>query len=261
MSSLTAMAMRFSARKALDGATFAEGRVYDSAVAPINEMASEESAAFIVISTEDEEASITSRDILNGNRTVDLVLEVAIARPVVAEADVDGDGTPETDIVIPATDAGMELSLSLIVRQMQRALFEGESPWCDTFRRFAVSVPKISNRRGVGNKDGARFAARQLIFTIEPISEPPFGHVPEGGEPWGDLIIAMESEPDLASIALLVKQAITGSPEIADWDRGRSDQGLTYEAAEKINITFPGYPDEEPPALDGGDLVEVSGDE
>lgn len=257
MSSLTAMALRFAARKALDGATFAEGRVHDSAVAPIDEMAGRESAAFIIVSTEDEEATVTGRDVTNGSRTVDLVLEVAIAQPVRADADADDDGTPETEIVIPATDAGMELSLSLTVRQMYRALFAGGGEWTRIFQQFAINTPKITSRRGVGNKDGARFAARQLILTIETISEPPFGHVPEAGEPWGNLLAAMEAEPDMAGLSLLVKQAITGTPAIEDWDRGRTDQGLTYGAAHKINITSPTLPEEEPPLLTDGGFEEA----
>lgn len=261
MSSLAATAIRLSARKALDGATFAEGRVYDSSVAPIDEIASGESAAFIIVTTEDEEAVTSGRDITNGNRTIDLVLEVAIAQPITADADADGDGSTETEVVIPATDAGLELSLGLIVRQMQRAIFEGGSLWTEIFRLFAVSVVKISNRRGVGNKDGARFAARQLIFTIETLSEPPFGHVPDSSEPWGKLLDAMEADASFGGVPLLIRQSITGTPEIADWDRGRTDQGLTVDAAHKIHITAPTLPDEEPPLTGEGSFSEVTLDE
>ena len=38
MSSLVALALRISARRALDGATYADERVHDSAIAPIDHM-------------------------------------------------------------------------------------------------------------------------------------------------------------------------------------------------------------------------------
>ena len=262
MSSLTAMALRFAARRALDGATFADDRVHDSSIAPVDHMIEGgDDAAFIVVSTEDEEAEITGRDITNGKRTVDLVIEVAIAHPVTGEVDADSDGTPETEIVIPAADAGLELSLTLIVRQAHRALFEGGGPWSAIFRKFAIGVKKSTNRRGVGNKDGARFAARQIILTIEPISEPPFGHEPAEGEPWGELLALIEADGELAGIAPLIRQSITGTPAIAEWDRGRTDQGLTHDAARRIGPANPILPNEPPATITDGTLVEDTDDE
>lgn len=260
MSSLVGMALRMTSRRLLDGATFAGDRVHDSAIAPIDHMVKEGSdEPFILISTEDEEATmIPGRDVTGGHRKIDLVIEIAIAHAVSAQPETEGDEPPAPEIVIPATDAGMELSLSLIGRQVMRALFEqADSPWANLFKRFCIKVEKMSNRRGVGNKDGARFAARQIILSIECLQEPHFGHVPEGGEPWGDFLAQILLDPELAGIEPLIRSSITGTPEIAAWDRGRSDQGLTTEAAEAIGIRMAESPGEEPPLLAGGELVDV----
>jgi hypothetical protein len=250
MSSLVSMALRLSARRLLDGATFAGERVHDSAIAPIDHMVEAgNDEPFIVISTEDEEASsIQGRDVTGGHRKIDLVIEIAIAHAVAAQSEAG----PE--IVIPSTDAGFEVSLSLIGRQVMRALFEQkDSPWDLLFKRFCLGVEKITNRRGVGNKDGARFAARQIILTLDCLQEPYFGHEPAEGEPWGDLLAQIEGDAELAPLAPLIRQSVTGKPDISAWDRPRSDQGLTDEATARIGLAVPGIEGEEPPLLNDGD--------
>lgn len=257
MSSLVAMVLRIAARRAVDGATFAGGRVHDSAIAPIDHMVEAgQDEPFIVISSEDEESQIIGRAVTGGERTIDLVFEIAIAHAVAAQPEAEGGNSPPPEIVIPATDAGLELSLSLISRQLFRALFEQKgNPWCDIFRMFCISIRKVTNRRGVGGKDGARFAARQIILSIEPLNEPHFGHQPASDEPWGKLLAQMALDPELATISPLIRSAIIGDPPIADWDRGRSDQGLADEAAAGIGIAAAGdLAGEKPPLANEGAL-------
>lgn len=245
MSSLVSTALRIAARRAISGATFAGQRVHDSAISPIDHMVETGQAEpFIVVSSEDETALIKTRDVTGGDRSIDLVIEVAIAHPVTANAD------GGSEIVIPATDAGLELSLSLIVRQVYRALFEQRgNVWADVFARFVLNVEKATNKRGVGNRDGARFAARQLVLTLDTLHEPPFGHVPASGEPWGDFLAAMEADDELATLAPLVRQSITGTPTIEDWDRTRSDLGLTEVGSAHIGLRGAGGLISEEPAI------------
>ena len=236
MSSLVSFALRVAAIRAIRGATLAGDRVHDSAISPIDHMVEKgESEPFIVIATEDEEAvNLAGRDATSGARTVDLVIEVAIAHSLLAPGD-NSETPPE--IVIPATDGGFELSLALIGRQIMRALFEpGTNPWACAFARFAVSIGKISNRRGVGNKAGARFAARQYVITLNVLQEPSFGMTPAAGDAWHAFLAVMRNDPELAHIEPVVAAVITGEPEIADWDRARADCALTPEAAWGIGI-------------------------
>ena len=259
MSSLVGMAIRIAAIRAVRGRTYAGDRVHDSAISPVDHMVEEgNDEPFIVISTEDEEAKeIGGRDVGNGMRTVDLVIEVAIAHAVTAAPTAEGDDPPPPDIVIPATDGGFELSLGLMSRQISEALFSERSadPWSTIFARLAPKVVMVSARRGVGNKDGARFAARQIIFRLDVMQEPPFGHeLGAVGELWRDVIDAMESDSDLEAVVPLIRSAVTGDPGVEAWDRGRADQGLTPEAADNIGIGMEGGLDESPPLLSRGDL-------
>ena len=256
MSSLVSMALRMTAMRALEGRTFAGHRVHDSAIAPIDDLISQEKEAFVVVSSEDESYDVTNRDVTNSNGTIDLVFEVCIAQAVSAKPIENQENPDPPEIVIPGTDAGLELTLTLTCRQIMRALFEQQNnPWCDLFRMFCVGVQKVSNRRGVGNKDGTRFAARQIILTVDGLFEPSFGHEPAADDPWGKLLAQMALDAELSTISPLIRSAITGDPPIADWDRGRSDQGLTDEAAAGIGIAAAGeIAGEEPPLASEGTM-------
>jgi hypothetical protein len=246
MSSLVAMALRLSARRLIEGATYADMRVHDSAIAPIDHMAFDEGKdePFIVISTEDENATdIDGRDVTGGNRTIDLVIEVAIAHAVAAQGPTPAGAGTGPNIVIPATDSGFEISLGLISRQIMRALFEQKTnPWDAVFKRFCLSVDKITNKRGVGANDEARFAARQIVITIMAPHEPHFGHDPSPGDIWADFLTQIDTDGEMAPLSPLIRQSITGTPPIAPPDRARADQGLSDDAAAKIGITIPGVP-------------------
>ena len=50
------------------------------------------------------------------------------------------------------------------------------------------------------------------FFNVE--HKPPFGHVSVPGEPWGDFLSDMEADDELAALAPLVRQSITGAPTI-----------------------------------------------
>ncbi len=252
MSSLSAMAMRFCATRILTGSTFADDRVFDSAIAQVDQMAAGRDDPFITVYTEDEDLRPDLRDVnsVGQGGTIDLVIEVAVMSIIEAQ---DGEGGPS--IVIPSTDAGIELTLSLMTRQIKRALFETRSPWGLLFKRFCLGVDRQTNRRAAQNKEGARFAARQLVFSVRPLFDPPFGHVPQTGEPWGDLLALMEADSELSSIAPLVRQAITGTP-IPDWDRPRADLGLTPEAARGIGVASVSG-DEAPPTATEGTVADA----
>ena len=130
MSSIASMALRLAARRLLEGNTMAGEAVYDSAIAPIDHMVEDgDTAPFIVISSEDEVATIQQREILSGERSIDLVIEIAIAAKVTGTGKPDQEGDPEPEIVIPATDAGLEISLTLISRQVLHRLFETRGGW------------------------------------------------------------------------------------------------------------------------------------
>lgn len=230
MSSIAALGLRFAAIRLLTGRTYADGRVFDSAIAPIDHMAQSQNEAFIIVSSEDEDVETKGFDVTGGERTVDLVIEIALAHQVEAQ---EGGVT----YLMPSTDAGLELTLSLISRQVMRTLFEGptSSPWASLFKRIGAQVRGITSRRGAGNDNDNRFAARQIVIRFSPVADPDFGALPGAGHVWRDFLDAMEGDPELASLAPLLQASIEGE-DIPDWDEPRAAGGFTRAAAHNLGI-------------------------
>jgi hypothetical protein len=84
--SLVALALRIATVKALAGRTFAEGRVFDSAIAPLDVTVSEERAPLIVVYTDEESAEVSGHDLLVPDRALSLVIHCAVASKVTAAA-------------------------------------------------------------------------------------------------------------------------------------------------------------------------------
>ena len=222
--SIVALAIRLSAVKALlykGGATIAGDRVYDSAISPMDALIGASPAPFIIVSTEDEVNKPTGADIDNGDRTVDFVIETALAKALSVTIPPDGNpgGEPIPQIVVsvPNTDAGLELSLAVLHRQIMACLWgRGGGPWGDIFRSLATGIETITSRRGMGSKDGARFAARQGIYSLRALAEPAYGQAPYPGTPLAAFVAALADEakadPTFLPLAQVITAAIAGAP-------------------------------------------------
>ena len=124
-----------------------------------------------------------------------------------------------------------------------------------------MSVSKITNRRGVGNKDEARFAARQIILTCRTLDDPIFGLDPKDQDSvWGEFIGLLEGDAELQGLAPLIRATIEGDA-IPTWDRERSIGGYSDAAAENLGFTSPVAASEAPPPVAGGELVEPAPEE
>lgn len=249
--SIASLALRLAAKRLLDGATIAGSKVYDSAISSLDDLVKDQPQPIITISTEDERVSPTGRDVLAGKRSLNLVIEIALASSATNSI---SEGAVEATIVIPASDAGLELSLSLMERQAMAALFAGAGPWADVFARAAPQVGGIRSRRGA-SAEGTRFAARQIILTIEPLADPAFGRPSTEHQMCAAFVAALESDPEFAALMPSMRSAIEGE-QIADWRALATALGLTDREARGIGI-FPAIdPAEEPAVLAG---MEVEG--
>lgn len=237
--SLVALALRMSAVRAMTGdATLVGSRVFDSAIMPIDRMIGEDRAPFIAVSTEDEAGKPSGRDLNTGDRTIDLVIELAVGSVVPMEG-IPPEGGDAIQLVVPETDGNLELALAVITRQITACLFgRGGGAWGDVFRLFTGAVEEYSSRRGVPNKDGQRFAARQLVFRIKAFAEPAFGQEPEAGTPFAKFLAAIEADSDLDKHAAIIRRALSGAP--IGWPelftQAAVDAGLTEEEAQGIGI-------------------------
>jgi hypothetical protein len=226
--SLARLAMRIAAARALRGTTLAEGRVYDSAIAPIDQTIAEERQPVLIVTTDDHELEVTGRDLFHGNVSCELVVEAAIA----ARIEVAGE---ESIITIPHTDEGMELALDLMEHQIMAALTRERTPWSRVWMKLVPRISRRLSRRGASVEKGVRFAARQIVLTCDLIEAPTGGAAISEGTVWADLLGVMEEDTDLAPIARMLRSEIEGQP-LADWRRAANMLGIHLEAADAIGL-------------------------
>jgi len=229
--SLARLAMRIAAARALRGSTLAGPRVYDSAIAPIDQTIAEERQPILIVTTDDHEMEVAGRDLFHGNVSCDLVIEAAIA----ARVEVGGDGEPESIITIPHTDEGMELALDLMEHQVMAALIRERTPWSRVWMKLVPRLSRRLSRRGASVEKGVRFAARQIVLTCDLIEATTDGAAIAAGTAWADLLGVMEEDTDLAPIARMLRSEIEGTP-LADWRRAANMLGIQFETANAIGL-------------------------
>lgn len=217
--SLVSLALRIATVRLLRGATFANARVHDSMIDPAS-LLDEDAEPFIVVAVDSDEKEPTGRDLLGASRTTLLVLDMAVASKVTVPQPTEGE--PEHVIGIPHTDAGMEVVLDFMMRQVERALLTSANPWSKVWRTLAPKITKVQSDRGAATDKGVRFAARQVVLTLETMAEPSFA-APEGV--WGQILSLMREDEKLADLADLLEQEIS-TPDLEGWARGMADLGL-----------------------------------
>jgi len=225
--SLVSFAIRVCAERAILGDTFAEHRVYDSQIVPVNQTVPVESEAAIIISTDDDKVDVAQWDILCGRRELEVVFEMVLATFVLAQGK---DGEQEIEVKIPHTDAGMEAALGFMQRQIMRALMDPQDPWAELFKEFTGRVIRMLGRRGASAEQGVRFAAKQLVLVCDPIPEPDFGEAIPDDSPWGRLIALMEQEDELIDLAKVLRAEIENGNDMPSWRRFQASRGWTDAA-------------------------------
>lgn len=237
--SLSRLAMRLAAARALTGRTLAGARVFDSAVDPIDQTIAETRQPMIVLTTDEHEVEITGRALGSGNNRCELVIEMAIAARVEVPAR-DGQGGQIT-IAIPHTDEGMELTLDMMEHQVISVLNRDDNIWSRVWLKMVPRVTRRLSRRGASAENGIRFAARQLVLACDLIDEPVPGSSTAAGTGWGDMLAAMEDDDVLAPIAGMLRDAISGSP-LLEWAQAAQMLGVPLDVIDQLGFL---------PTLDG----------
>lgn len=233
---LLPLVIRLALWRALFEKTAAGKNVFDSAIGAIDFKKAGKNVLPVLTIVTDEQ-KINGWDLhlphghTNATREIDVVIEIGVAAEVTVEMQ---DGTTTSAVTIPPTDWGLERSVDLISRQIMRVLQvnDPEDPWPNLYRRLAGRTKDATSKRGAGAEDKERFAARQIVLTVEPsLDEPAFGELPGEGTLWHDLLTAMDADSIFgqAKIAGIIRKAIVGD-EIPDWARMQADLGATVEA-------------------------------
>ncbi|ACL55628.1 hypothetical protein [Methylobacterium nodulans] len=252
--SLTGFAIRTCLKRALRGATLAEDRVKDSLITPLDLLAADTPQPLLIVSTDDDLRQAEVRTPRDRRRELDVVIEMALATAVAID-----DGTVRLEM--PHTDAGMEATLDIMAWQVRAALKDPTNPWAELYRTFRGEVRKILTRRGASTEDGVRFAARQIIITVDPLQEPERGRdaIPT---PWDGLVAQMRADAELEPYGDLLATLLTGST-LPPWQAVQAQLGQTRAVMDAVGLSALHGAEAEPPVsqvtitTDRGDIVET----
>lgn len=130
---LNRLALRLATVRALRGHTLVGTHVYDSEIAPIDEIAAERPRPFIVVYTDDASFRHGDRDLFAtvGDNRVEsgfqkLVIEIGVTQRMQI---LDDEGDRRDDAVQPQTDPALEFNIDLIERQVLAALMNPVTAW------------------------------------------------------------------------------------------------------------------------------------
>ncbi len=253
--SLTRFAVRLCAARALRGSTMAEDRVFQSVIDPLDTKVAANLAPTLIVNTDDHSCDPQGRDLTGGEERLDLVIEATIAARVTTTGQ---DGEGEIAIVeIPAHDTGMDLTLDIVEHQAVRALVRGGGAWGELWRRFVLRVQTRKSRRGA-DTSGVRYAARQLVISLEAIADPVGGEDLLPGTVWGDFLALLDADATLAPIASLLRGQIIGDGQNPAWTRSAAMLGVNADIIQDIGhwpIAF--TEDGEPAVLSEVGLTEA----
>lgn len=235
------MILRLATVKALELHSGSGLSVRDSQIAPIDKAIRDASAPFLSVFIDQSITATRGGDLMAGPQDLHLVLQFGLT---VQNVRRDEDGKPETDddgrVItedrIPVTDAGLELQLDIIQRQALTALQVSSEPWAELWRRMVMNVEKIEMRRGA-ESEGARFAARELVFRVQIIREPGYASGISGN--WPDVLALLEADEHLGYLANILRDLLGEAVDLPDWRVQAAQAGLSLAAARAMLLTPP----------------------
>lgn len=170
--SIIRMLTRLTAVSALRGRTWAADRVFDSDNTPLSQALALNEAAkpYIVVFTDaDNRPDIGNTDLFIGRREVTLTLEIGVASKIEGEVG-------KEEIKIPLTDEGMEVALDMVEDQAMATLWgDPQGDWSELLKGLVLRVDRVAGQRGASTTRDRRWAARQVSFICDVVSDLPPG--------------------------------------------------------------------------------------
>lgn len=233
--SLARTAVRMTAVRAITGRTLAGDRVHDSAIVPIDVKITDDKLPMITVVTDDDVLDVKGRDLAGAERHLDLVIEIAVATKVTSDG-----GTVVFEI--PETDFGLEWTLDVIEEQIDRALLGDDTVWSTIFIKLVTRIFDKTSKRAASVEKG-RYAARQIVYSLDPVACPQWGDPVAYNSPYGLLLAAMAADAELAEYGTFLR-SIMENGALEDWQRQARMLGLISVAglgpeglAEEATIT------------------------
>ena len=229
---LTRLALRLATVRALRGRTLARANVRDSEHGEIDEVLTEKPEPIVIVYTDDGQRSPKGNDLFatGQDATQRLVIEFALT---MRQKVLDEDGNEDIQAVQPLTDASLEFSLDVMERQIIAALTHPSGDWPQMWNSLVSEVVSVDSQRGISQREGVRFAGRQMTLTVRTPKEPPVGATI--GPLWTRFLALVEVDADLAPLRATIEALLTGGDLDAD-EVFRAAYGLTQDEASAMGL-------------------------
>lgn len=249
---LTRIALRVCVQEALRGATLAGDNVLDSQFTALDldadgALRTDQDRPFISVYTDGGRVGAGNGflSLFGDDPTVELVIEAGISAAML-EQDPDSGVTSIIGVGLPDTDANMELTLDLMMRQVADALVAPDSLWADLARELLGNVSSIERSRIGQKQNGTRVAAQEVRITAGLLSDPVKG-ADLAGSIYAKFLAALTAGSDarLRQIKIAFETALSGTA--VDWQLVQRELGLTDgQSAALGERPLPTAPGEDP---------------
>lgn len=157
--------------EALKGRTSVGARVYDSALEPLDKVGC---GPFLSVYTGQGELTApgghSARPLFGTSRCL-LVFQYGLTEAMV-EVDPQTNETTIIGFGFPPVDAGLQLSLDIIGRQLAGVLVTPVDEWGRFAQKIAPAFRDVRLEPGISNDDGVRVATHQLSMLANLVQEP-----------------------------------------------------------------------------------------
>lgn len=229
---LTRIALRVAVQEALRGATLAGDNVLDSQFTALDLGADgalriDQDRPFISVYTDGGRVGAGNGflSLFGDDPNVELVIEAGISAAML-ELDRETGVTNIIGVGLPDTDANMELTLDLMMRQVADALVAPDNLWADLARELMGNVSSIERSRIGQKQNGTRVAAQEVRISAGLLADPVKGAT-LAGSTYAKFLAALAASSDarLRKIQITFETALAGSA--SDWQLVQRELGLT----------------------------------
>lgn len=237
---LNALALRLATVQALRGRTYAGDAVLDSEQSAIDELATDRPTPVIIVYTDRSNATPGKVDLFatEGDGRVEsgwteLLIEIVVTQRMQI---LDDEGQPHETAVQPFTDASLAATLNIIERQVKRVLMDPRptAPWSGIWRRFVNVLSENEADLGMSQRDGVRFAGRQIKLRCQLHRDPMPGVAP--GPNWVDFLALAAAVPGLAPLVPVIEAELAGD-DLEPWQIEQMLGGLSLYTARALQVT------------------------
>lgn len=236
----TRIALRIAVQEALRGRTLAGENVLDSQIAALDldadgSLRTDQDRPFLSVYTDSGTVGAgNGLGMLFGEPSIELVIEAGISAAMV-EIDEATGATTIIGVGLPPTDAGMELSLDVMMRQVADALTDPANDWAELVRSLLTDISGIERSRVGQVANGTRLAAHELRIRAGMVQDPVQG-ANLAGTTFETFLAALGASeaPHLLAVKANIEAAIGGLG--ADWEAVQRELGLSNGQSHALGL-------------------------